>query len=71
MSNKYAEMKCEGACEKHVGEIVHVQVISPKGYDWGDFLYCEEAVAEDRRRDFTVRHLTTNATELTKRCVQP
>lgn len=45
---------CEGACENHVGEVVTVHVTSPKGNDWGEFDYCEEAIAEDRRRGFTV-----------------
>ena len=46
-------MKCEGSCEKHVGEviIVYVKGYGQKGYFW----YCEEAIAEDIRRGFVCR----------------
>ena len=51
------KIKCDGSCEEHVGEIVTVHVVSPGGHDWGEFNYCEEAIAEDRRRGMTVEIL--------------
>ena len=48
------EMKCEGSCEEHVGKVVTVHVVSERGFDWGEFNYCEEAIAEDERRGMTV-----------------
>lgn len=54
---------CEGSCEnyeagQHTGEckVVHV-----KG--WGHFSYCDEAIAEDRRRGLEVE--TLNILEMT------
>lgn len=48
---------CEGDCRD--GAICplptkKVRVVAKNGYDWGNFWYCEEAVAEDVRRGFTV-----------------
>jgi hypothetical protein len=40
---------CQGTCEKHVGEVSEVAVSG-----WGTFFYCEEAIAEDKRRGLTV-----------------
>jgi len=49
-------MNCEGSCEKHVGEVIKVlvhghNIPEDKPYP---FDYCEEAIAEDKRRGFTV-----------------
>lgn len=50
-------MICDGSCEKHVGEVKPVYVLD---YDCPDskppwkFNYCDEAIAEDKRRGFTV-----------------
>jgi len=48
-------LMCDGGCGLHVGRcrIVHV-VDSDAGKDWGRFLYCENAVEEDRSRGFAV-----------------
>lgn len=55
-------LKCEGVCSSFVngcrGEVKRVRV-RDKGdtfpyKDWGYFNYCDEAIAEDRRRGFTV-----------------
>jgi len=45
---------CDGSCEEHVGEVVVVNVTSSRGYDWGEFHYCETAIANDRERGFIV-----------------
>lgn len=45
--------KCDGACSEHKGEVVRVRV--GDGYrDWGEFHYCESAIAEDRSQGFSV-----------------
>jgi len=54
---------CEGACEKHVGEVITVHVVDENGYDWSNFDYCEEAIADDRRNGFMVYPLTTVETD--------
>ena len=41
--------KCGGDCERHSGEARPVFVNG-----WGWFAYCDEAIAEDRRRDLIV-----------------
>ncbi len=48
-------MQCEGSCEEHKGEVVPVLCYAPgdRGEPW-KFNYCEEAIAEDERRGFTV-----------------
>lgn len=48
---------CEGYCEEHRGDVRLVEVSSPT---WAPmkFRYCKVAVAEDRRRGFTVRQVT-------------
>jgi hypothetical protein len=54
--NKEGYMTCEGSCEEHVGDVVDVWVTSinfNNGLPW-HFTYCQEAIAEDRRRGFTV-----------------
>lgn len=40
---------CDGSCEQHEGEVVVVHVSS-----WGKFHYCQEAIAEDKRRGLFV-----------------
>jgi hypothetical protein len=55
-------MKCVGACETcsdgHLGVVRHVRVSGgaswPTGYDWGLFMYCEQAIDTDRSRGFVV-----------------
>ena len=49
--------QCEGSCKKHIGDVEEVHVIFKNKYDWGTFCYCQEAIAEDRRRGFTVTRL--------------
>ena len=47
--------KCMGACEEHRGEVRLFNVTDPKhDTDWGDFWYCQEAVALDTGRGFMV-----------------
>ena len=45
--------ECEGNCEKHVGPVQRVHVWDGS-HDWGEFWYCLAAIAEDRKRGFTV-----------------
>ena len=42
-------VQCCGACELHVGEVQEVYV-----QGWGNFNYCQAAIAEDRQRGFNV-----------------
>jgi len=44
---------CEGACEKHIGDVQQAHVANG-GFDWGNFWYCEAAIAEDRKHGHTV-----------------
>lgn len=44
---------CDGSCQEHKGAVLRVQVWAGT-YDWGLFLYCEEARQEDVRRGLTV-----------------
>ena len=46
-------MECEGACERHRGEVKHVHVSSPFK-DWGFWNYCEEAIRDDIQYGFKV-----------------
>lgn len=41
--------ECDGGCEEHVGEVQRVYVDG-----WGEFNYCEAAIAEDQRRGLRV-----------------
>ena len=43
---------CQGDCDEHAGELAVVHVGGER--DWGEFRYCETAVADDRIRGFTV-----------------
>jgi len=52
--NSLDKLNCEGGCEKHFGTIRRVNV-SHKGYDWGEFYYCEIAIQEDISRGFEVK----------------
>lgn len=57
LANSLARTHCEGGCASHSGGIRAVRVIDPNGaekYDWGYFSYCEEAMAEDKRRGMTI-----------------
>lgn len=46
---------CEGKCEKHRGAIQRVRVVDPRDdHDWGEFWYCEEAIATDEAEGFRV-----------------
>ena len=47
-------MHCEGSCEEHNGEVVPVLCYAPGDREPWKFNYCEEAIAEDERRGFTV-----------------
>ena len=46
---------CEGSCEIHKGEVIPV-IITGHGWDDTKFNYCQEAIEEDERRGFVVRH---------------
>ena len=46
---------CDGSCENHVGPVVVVDVSR-----WGKFHYCQEAIAEDRRRGLFVTVIEEN-----------
>lgn len=46
---------CEGSCEVHRGEVMPV-IIEGHGWDGVKFNYCQEAIEEDERRGFVVRH---------------
>lgn len=46
---------CEGSCEIHKGEVIPV-IIEGHGWDGTKFNYCQEAIEEDERRGFVVRH---------------
>jgi hypothetical protein len=50
---------CEGSCDPHKGEVVRVHV-TDTGKDWGEFDYCQEAIAEDRRRGLSVELLSNS-----------
>ena len=47
-------MRCDGACEKHVGRVVVVGVVSESGKDWGEFNYCQQAIQDDTEDGFVV-----------------
>lgn len=46
---------CEGSCKIHKGEVMPV-IIEGHGWDGIKFNYCQEAIEEDERRGFVVRH---------------
>ena len=48
--------QCEGSCDEHIGDIKRVHV-THKNHDWGEFYYCDAAIAEDIRRGMTVEIL--------------
>ena len=55
------QKNCDGTCVKHFGEVRHVTSGEcPKRHTPWDWWYCEEALAEDKRRGFTVRDFETN-----------
>lgn len=45
--------KCQGACERHMGEIKTV-IVKDKLYFWGKFDYCAVAIEEDKSRGLQV-----------------
>lgn len=45
---------CQGACEEHRGILRHVTVADDRLFDWGHFVYCEEAIAKDRKNGLIV-----------------
>lgn len=49
---------CEGSCENHEGEVLRVRVTGSA--DWGEWHYCQTAIAEDRRRGFDVEIIDPN-----------
>jgi hypothetical protein len=63
--NKAWRNECEGSCtndegvEEHRGEckVVHVSYPNERKNDAWHFSYCDEAIAEDKRRGFTVEIL--------------
>jgi hypothetical protein len=50
---------CEASCEEHKGKckVVHVTRPGQVPLDCWHFSYCDEAIAEDRRRGFNVEVL--------------
>ena len=44
---------CEGSCDPHEGEVRTVHVVHPN-MDWGNYQYCDTAVAEDISRGMEV-----------------
>lgn len=42
-------MKCHGSCNGYTEELYRVHVLT-----WGKFIYCENAIAEDRKRGLRV-----------------
>ena len=48
------DIQCEGSCEEHKGEVAPVLCYAPGDREPWRFNYCEEAIAEDERRGFTV-----------------
>lgn len=48
------EIKCEGACDKHRGDVAEVRVFG-NGWQPMRFNYCQEAIEEDERRGFVVQ----------------
>ena len=51
------EMKCQGNCKKHTGEVKKVHV-KGETKDWGFFYYCDVAIAEDIRNGLIVEQKT-------------
>lgn len=58
-------MKCEGRCEEPdecIGNVVTVHVVGSSGRDWGNFNYCETAMALDRENGFIVTKIKDGPT---------
>jgi hypothetical protein len=52
-------VRCDGSCEEHVGIVKRVHVYDPRTRsDWGEFDYCDAAIAEDESRGFRVEIVT-------------
>jgi len=48
-------IECNGNCREHTGELLWVKVYDPKyGTDWGEFLYCKNAIKTDKKDGFSV-----------------
>ncbi len=57
-------VRCHGACRDHIGTIKRVRVYDPQARthaDWGEFNYCDAAIAEDESRGLRVEIATPNA----------
>ena len=52
--NGFDKLICDGSCEEHTGIVRRVNV-SDKGFDWGEFNYCETAIQEDINRGLNVK----------------
>jgi hypothetical protein len=63
--NKAWNNVCEGSCEEHRGECSVVYVDG-----WTYFSYCEEAIAEDRRRGLSVNVLNAVQTAEPRQTVE-
>lgn len=50
---KMREIKCEGSCEEHKGDVKRVHVWYGSK-DWGEFDYCDQAIEEDERRGMQI-----------------
>jgi hypothetical protein len=48
------DKQCEGSCGKHVGNVVRVHITNQRGYDWGEFNYCEKAIETDIKQGLDV-----------------
>lgn len=58
-ANETPQRQCDGACEEHTGTVSAVFV-----QGWGEFHYCDAAVAEDRRRGLVVTNSLPDNAEL-------
>ena len=57
MRNKTGGLRCDGTCATHTGIVVRVHVFSRRT-DWGEFDYCEAAIASDRENGLRVEIVT-------------
>jgi hypothetical protein len=52
------DIGCEGNCEEHKGDIRLVHVYEESiDRDWGNFSYCDNAIAKDREQGFQVTEI--------------
>lgn len=47
---------CEGSCENHSGRVRRVVIGGSSSFAGIEFNYCENAIKEDERRGFTIKH---------------